>query len=120
MWRMHHKPPKIKYDHLDLPGIINKRLNTTAVPANIKAGMWSRQFFPTTDMSSVFLRSTLAPVTDDAVLNRSNGKINQAERAEPGSSGINPPETYPSKRTPAETSPYSSTSFTSEQVRLFP
>jgi hypothetical protein len=52
---MHHKPPRIKYDHLYLPGIINKRLNTASAAANIKAGIWSRQFFPTTELSSVFL-----------------------------------------------------------------
>jgi len=89
---MRHKPPSLKYDHLDLPGIINKCLNIAAAPANIKAGIWSREFFPTTDMSSVFLRSRLAPAPDDAVLNRSNGKISQDEREEPGPSGINPPE----------------------------
>ena len=89
---MHHKPPRIKHDHLDLPGIINKRLNTAATPANIKAGIWSQELFPATEMSSVFLRSRLAPATDDAVLNRNNGKISHDELAEPGPSGINPPK----------------------------
>lgn len=89
---MHHKPPSIKYDHLDLPGIINSCLKIAAVGANIKVGIWSREFFPTTDMSSAFHRSRLAPATDDAVMNRNNGKINHDEREEPGVSGINPPE----------------------------
>ena len=71
-------------------------------------------------MSSVFLRSRLALATDFTVLNRSNGKINHDEPAERGPSGINPPEKDPSKRKPAETSPYSSTSLTPEQDRRFP
>ena len=89
---MHHKTPSIKYDHLDLPTISNKCLNIAAAPANIKAGIWSREFFPTTDISSIFLRSRLVPATDDAVLNRSNGKISHDNREEPGPSGINTPE----------------------------
>jgi hypothetical protein len=117
---MHHKPPRIKHDHLDLPGIINKLLNIAAAPANIKAGIWSREFFPTTEMSSVLLRRRLAPATGDEVLKRSNGKINHDERTEPGPSGINPPEKDPSKRKPAETIPYSSTSLNPEQNRPFP
>ena len=92
MWRLHHKPPTIKYDNLDLPGIITKRLNNAAALANIKAGIWSREFFPTTEMSSVFLRNRLAPAMDDAVLNRNNGKISHDKLAEPGPSGINPPK----------------------------
>jgi hypothetical protein len=111
----------------DLPGFINMSLDSAATPANIKAGFlatgiypYNRDVFGDEELLSSCVTDRLAPATDSATLNYSDGNIKHDKSAGAGPSIIHSPEPGSSKRTPAETNPSSSMSLTPERVRTFP